>query len=84
MAQKGNVLRLIEVNQKLATGIAMGVIAGYAKLVDEVADKKGDLAKRGFDNPILNGALLGWIEFLDKAGESLSTALTAAAEIKRP
>lgn len=81
MAQKENILRLIEVNQKVATGIAMGMIAGYNTFVTEVA--KGDHTKRGFDNSLLHGSLMGWIEFLDKAGEAVNTAWNAAGQTKK-
>jgi hypothetical protein len=58
------ITRLVKANQTLAVGISEAVSQGYGAFASAL---KGDFNKPGFDNPLLKGALDGWISGLDRA-----------------
>ena len=84
MAQKEHIHRAVHVNQKLASGLADGFSEGYATFLAHLASASPeDFDNRGADNPLLHGALLGWIEFLDRLGQGYLASVEAALQ-KRP
>jgi hypothetical protein len=62
--KRSGIIRLAKANQTLAVGISEAVSQGYSAFATAL---QGDFDKPGFDNPLLKGALDGWISGLDRA-----------------
>jgi hypothetical protein len=66
------ILRIAAANRELAEGMAKAVSEGYDAFTKALED--GDLSKPGFDNPLLQGSLQGWIAALEESVDSLRSA----------